>query len=303
MYIVSGGQRIEVVSYSTEESIWDYAPVFRLVTMVKLPSSEWQLGETSYEFVVFSATVLGAGQYEYVSYPKGYWRLCQQLSSPVCGEYDIRTLCSALGLPFVTPHSPTSLSRHWWCFGSLRGRRLFDKLILGSGCSGGGCSTFHYLLDGTFCYTDLLALSSQSASFSFSGVAESYSDSREAEVSVVGEMDVCFDDSRGVGSYERYVFREGSSLGGIKTYMSNDEFEQYRIWVARNTYWRAFLRSRGFQFSGVQLYDGTLAVGSVCLYADGSAEGQPMICTGYTRSFTGTSPEISLECILMSDVS
>lgn len=300
MFISVRGRRIPIISYSMEESVWDYAPCIRMLLGELLDSDVWSWDESSLEYEVVSVRVEGTAVWSYLSYPRSYMEMSRRLSVPVSREDTIAGLCGCFGLPFVTQHSATSLSRHWWVLGSMRGRRLFDSLVLGCGCSGGGCSTLHYTPSGMFCYTDLLAVRGLSSVFSFIGTSGDYLADRESDVVIPGILDVCFDDSRGVGVYERHVFQEGSSLGGIKTYLSNDELRDYRIWCQRNRYWRSRLRSMTMTFTGVNVVDGYLGVGVVCRYMDGSEQGVPMLCTRYYRDFTNTVSDIRIDCVPLS---
>ena len=296
MHIECSGRSYAVLSFSLEESVWMYSPVVRMSSPDVLPSSRWTWGGSTLEYEVVSVTVDGAGHYLYTSYPAGYWDYHHRMSLPVCREGTIAELCSDLGLSFVTSHSYQQLVRHWWVFGSMRGRRLFDTLVLGSGCIDGGCSTFHYNMAGDFVFADLLAMRGCDPVFSFSGVMQSYSATRESSVEVPGVVDFCFDGDMGVGDYVRVEFDTSSLLGGFKSYISNDELKSYREWRMRHQYWRTVLRSREFEFSVVVL-GGTPQVGCVCLNQDGSSGGTQLVCTRYELSYTGTEPSVRLSCL------
>lgn len=287
-----------VVRWGIRESVWSFSSEVWMELTTLLRGDVWEWRGTGCRYVVVSVEVLGVNSYRYLSYPEGYWKMCGMFRQPVCGAYTLSDVCSVLGLPFRSIHSLSSLVRHWWCFGSLRGSYLFETLTLGGACSGGGCSTLHYTVGGELLYCDLVASWDMPSCFGFRGRNDSYSVCRTSEPDVPGRLRMYLDGDGGVSEGVDLTFGSSGSLVGVyKSYLSNDELGLDRQWRSRNGYWRSYLRSRSFTFRGVELVGGTLCCGGSCTYLDGSSAGQHFVCVGYRSSFCGDVQDIELDVV------
>lgn len=293
---LEGGGVLSASRYWFEESVWLYCSELHVESLSTLGGGSVVYGDNGSSWVLVGVEVLGGGLYGYVFYPQGFLALSGVMSRPVCGVYGLDGVCDCLGLPFLSMVPVGDFVRHQWVLGSLRGVRLFDSLRDGSGCSGGGCSTFRYDGSGCFVYSDIHGLVRGSwdvgSLFGFEGRGSgAIGLSSAGEFVSSGVLDVCFDSDWGVGAYSRLVFNDVGIVGGYKSYLSNSELVSYREWCFRNRYWRGYYRGVVEHFVGCGLLWGSLSCGCLC-----ECGGNRYVCVGW-RGLPVEGGDLSIDVI------
>lgn len=239
MRILVNGNPIYPGPVTLRESVFEYCPILSFTLNTPAYAEVFTLEiQDKLDFVPVKIEQVNALSYQYTCYPKSYIDFLQILTSPINLIGTLEELLNALAVgKFDLLHKTQETH---WIYASMRGKTLIERLTQHVKAVDGGCPTFHFGMDGTLLFSDILSECLSEACGYVSGTITKFGSSMSFENLYPGTVRFHFFDENTYES-QKSTYLEGSGNVNLYRYVVSEDRKELEIRKMQSQFWRKYV--------------------------------------------------------------